>query len=329
MKIKPYTVSDFNKDRKKIEDPIAFGFPSLGRLGIFKGTLSVVSAKTGEGKTSFMLNVLLNLLRDDEERQFVFWTYEEPSYLILAKLQLIAAAREQGVEEMDGFREFLSRLRRDRIPKTAKPAVERIEGYLSGRRPRLLLFGDHVDAQTLPSALKSLHKEHQGNLGAVFIDYVQQIPPAPRDGPGQAPGYREIKAAVGALRRFAVDTNVPVIVGAQVTSDNTSRKGANPSLNTRESRDIEMDAALWIHLEVPKRRRGETDRPDFDHRTVKVMKHRYGPTGEAVDLRFVGKHFLFQDVNQPTGTLAYTPLESGLYLHESMRGEAKDDDAQA
>lgn len=299
-----YTLTDFNNDLKTLRDPLSFGYSSLQRLRIFPGSLTVVTAPTGGGKTAFLLNVLLNLLRDHPESRFAFWSYEEPAHLILAKLQMIAVSRLGKDHSFPDTETALHRIRSRRgLSAEVRERLEQVEGYIKGKRPRLLLMQEHLDSTRLMGGIESLHDKHK--FDGLFLDYVQQVP----SGVPQSSGYLGIKLVVNALRKVATSKRLPVIVAAQVS-------GTDANLRTREGRDIEMDASLWIHLDIPKAA-GE-DHPKYDRRTIKVLKHRYGSLGAPIDLHFEGKSFAFTEPNQPTGELL-TTLPSEIYLHESMR----------
>lgn len=298
----PYTLKEYQKDLKSLRAPLSFGYSNMQRLRIYPGSLTVVTAPTGGGKTAFLLNVLLNLLRDHPEETFAFWTYEEPAHLIMAKLQTIAVSRLGSTYAFTDFNRALGQIRSRRgLPKAVRERLEMVESYVQGKKPRLLLLHQHFDSEKLRDGIDQLHEKHK--LSGVLLDYVQQVPSSL----SQSSGYLGIKAVVNALRAAATSHDLPIIVAAQVA-------GEDDTLRTREGRDIEMDASLWVHLETPL----EAGQPLHDRRLVKVLKHRYGPTASPEQLHFDGKAFAFRELNQPDGEILLT-LPSELYLDESMR----------
>lgn len=331
--IHPWSAERFRHEGGKVESSIGFGFPSLEHLRIYPDTITVVTAPTGGGKTSFLLNVLLNLLEQHPDERFVFWTYEESGLMLLAKLCLIAASRRPDRHEFADFQDFQTHLqayfRGGALPEPVRASVEQVEGYL--KAGRLLMIDAHATATVMAEKIKELALDSKGNPRhdrpkAVFLDYIQQVPADSRE----SASYREIKVVVNALRRAASEQHISMIVGAQVTD--------RSQINTREGRDIEMDAALWIHLEdpavlaqvtSPKRqardRRGSPPplpTGDSGKRTVLVQKHRYGAKGGGVTLYFDGRYFLFRDPNDSPTAAPKHVLPSQLYLHPSLKEEA-------
>ena len=89
----------------------------------------------------------------------------------------------------------------------------------------------------------------RGNIGAVFVDYIQKVPATPQGNGRFTAAYQKIQAASEALRDAAVRADVPLIMGAQFRrTDSTDKKAVLRLDNLRESGDIEQDANIVLGI---------------------------------------------------------------------------------
>ncbi len=113
------------------------------------------------------------------------------------------------------------------------------------------------------------------NLGLVIIDYLQLL-----SGPKDGSRVEEVSAISRALKRTAMNLEMPVVALAQLSRAVEDEKPPIPRLHhLRESGSIENDADIVIFLY-----RDEYYNPKTDKKNVCrliVAKQRNGPTGEV------------------------------------------------
>lgn len=260
-------------------------------MKIRPSAITVVSAATGGGKTSFLLNVLSHFLDGNPVKAGVFWSYEESNFAILTKLLMIrlgaSPAFGRELAEPDMFQAFLAAVR---CPEEASPAfraaLDELEGFVDDGR--LLLFDQSHSVDRFVEDVT--YYDATRDVGLVVLDYIQRVPPEP--GSTASAAYKAMQNISNDIERLAKERKLPVVMGAQVTEEGTGR---NWKIRIRESQDIAMGAAVWLHI---KNREGKADEdePGGELRKIHVEKNRYGKKpAEPVSLEFHGPTFRFID----------------------------------
>jgi|SRR6185437_7022383 len=233
--------------------------------------LCVIAARPGNGKTSFLVQILRNLTKAGEGTTLMF-------SLEMATTQLMHRAL---ASELKVPMEKLQYLDPARL-KTATHRIEAENFYVDDTA------GIHIN--TLHSFAREWHKISP--LAAVGIDYIQIV---------NADGG-DMRAQVGnvarGLKAMAKELNVPVIALAQMNRNIETRqansKSARPTMSDlQECSLVENWADQIVFLDGAWRRdplrQGEID--------VYVAKNRHGRTGEFV-LKFEGETMTFSDVEE-------------------------------
>lgn len=74
----PYSKSDYKEDMVKEIIGYKTGFSDLDNLvAIEPGTLTMIAGRPSHGKTTMMLNMYRNMIQADEDKSFLFYSYEE------------------------------------------------------------------------------------------------------------------------------------------------------------------------------------------------------------------------------------------------------------
>lgn len=106
-----------------------------------------------------------------------------------------------------------------------------------------------------------------GTLGAIIVDYVQLMSPAPGD---RRPRQEVVAEFSRDLKILAKELHVPVLALAQLNRE--SARGGNPVIaDLRETGALEQDADVVLLLHI--------DNEDESELHVGVGKNRHGPTG--------------------------------------------------
>lgn len=269
----PYLLDDLKRDIFSTPLALSTGYKWLDNLAkIPVGALTIIAGRPGQGKTTLQLNLLVNMLRHYPERKFYFFSYEEAKKAIATKLIMILAG--EVIHKDTNYGAYVNYLKDGKSNSKIDQAIQEYQRLTSSGR--LLISDDMYGLQDLNTVLETFNK--QGDIGAVFIDYLQKIPV-----PSQSQRYLDIKQISEMLLRQAVSLDTPIILGAQL---NRSTIGTEPKLaDLREGGDIEQDASLVISLYTEAIEKLQEDpeagvKPDAKvDMKVSVLKNRGGRAG--------------------------------------------------
>ena len=280
----PYLLEDFTEDIISTPEALSTGWPSLDKLAkIPAGALTIIAGRPGQGKTTFQLNLLSNLLNLYPEKKFYYFSYEEAKKAIALKLIMIRAGAVLQAESNYGAYVHYMKNRR----ASQKASDSRIERALREYEEmtstgRLLVADNMYQAEDLATVISLLAKKE--DTGAVLVDYIQRIPIR-----SQAQRYLDIKLISSKLLEQAVRLDIPIILGAQL---GRSQDGSKPRLdNMRESGDIEQDANLVLGLYTPDIEAMEKSENGFSKAQkvdmqISILKNRGGASGRNITLTF-------------------------------------------
>ena len=167
--------------------------------------------------------------------------------------------------------------------RTIEKAIQSYEDLSSSGR--LVISDKMPSGEDLTSIIG--HISNKGDIGAVFVDYIQKIPLQK----SQTQRYLDIKGVSEMLLKQAVTHNLPVLLGAQLGRDQGTRNTqAKIRLdNLRESGDIEQDANLVLGLYnevVEKMEDGDAIQHVREDLQIYILKNRGGTTGKKISLTF-------------------------------------------
>jgi len=240
--------------------------------GLNKSDLILLAARPGMGKTSFALNVALNVARASGKTVAVFSL--EMSREQLAMRLLSSAAY---VEHY--------RLKTGNIRETDWEKIADAAGNLS-------LMDIRIDDNPMLSVADMNAKcRRLDNLGLVVIDYLQLMTSAGGKSHGGENRQQVVSDMSRMLKIMAKELNVPVICLSQLSRANEKRDDKRPMLSDlRESGAIEQDADIVLFLY-----RDDYYNEDSEKRNIAeciVAKNRHGETGK-VELRWMPEYTTF------------------------------------
>ena len=263
-----YTLADLEADILTEPESLPLPWPELAGVRFPRAGLSVISADSKNGKTTMMLNLAEQYLSTKglEGESLYFYTYEEPaSHLALKLIMLMSGVMLHEEQNFYAFRAYM-KSRGTRALHNATPAIEEAIARFNDatQSGRLVLSDKMPSLEELVASLGLIART--GRAAAVFVDYVQRIPP-PRE---YKAGTRQLELAyiVQELRKTAVNKKLAVITGSQV----------NPKGELREARDIFHEAQVVLQLEP-----GQVDAETL---MVKVDKQRSGVSGITAALKW-------------------------------------------
>ena len=273
--------------------------------GLHSGDLLIVAARPGMGKTSFVLNLAVNVASPKqvevtgENDPYLEAPVEEPGYGVLfCSLEMpreqLAARLLSSEARVDMQRIRSGRMQREDWNKLTDAA---------SRLGRLPLWLDDTPALTLldlRAKIRRLQAEiSRGDnslpakkLGLIVVDYLQLMQ-GRRDAGSRE---QEISELSRGLKALAKEMSVPVIALSQLNRavETRATKDKRPQLSDlRESGAIEQDADTIVFIY-----RDEyyfRDSPDKGIAELIVAKQRNGPTGKVM-VKFTPEYTRFDNL---------------------------------
>jgi replicative DNA helicase len=261
------------------------------------GAISIFTAPTSHGKTTFLINLALNVATAYPDKETYLFSYEEDGDSILINTlntyldEEISSNNRRTLKSYftTGSTEYIKTHSRDYFnSKKERFFKELIE------TSRLNIHYSSYNSDTLIEAIRYLHKH--AKPGAILIDYIQLLN-LPQ---GKYKAYsrqEEIKEICIALKDVAVETGLPIILGAQFNREVINQLRIHAT-KIGEAGDIERIANLivgfWNNNFKPLATDGELNEinskgattPDTLYTTI--LKNRGGRVGLEEILSFNG-----------------------------------------
>lgn len=261
------------------------------------GAISIFTAPTSHGKTTFLINLALNVATASPDKETYLFSYEEDGDSILINTlntyldEEISSNNRRTLKSYftTGSTEYIKSQSKDYFTSTKdKFFRELIE------TKRLNIHYSSYNSDTLIEAIRYLHKH--AKPGAIFIDYIQLLN-LPEGKYKTYSRQEEIKEICIALKDVAVETGLPIILGAQFNREVVNQLRIHAT-KIGEAGDIERIANLivgfWNNNFKPLATEGELKEinnkgattPDTLYTTI--LKNRGGRVGLEDILSFNG-----------------------------------------
>ena len=267
---------DFRNQHPGVLSGIPTNFETLDSLtgGFQRSDLVIVAARTGIGKTTFLLNVARNAARNNEVPVGIFTLELSAEQLVQRLVSLEARIDSRKLRDAD-------------LEDTDFQRIGRAIGELS-ESPIYIDDSPMLSIMQLRGKARRMQAEH--NIGMIVLDYLQLM-----QGSRTENRVQEISEITRSLKGLARELNVPIVAGAQLSRAVEQRPESRPRLSDlRESGSIEQDADLVIFL-YPE----TSDSTDAGPVNIvcDVAKHRNGPVGR-LNLRFARNLGRFDEVKR-------------------------------
>ena len=220
------------------------------------GAITVYAGATGHGKTIISINTALNVANRYPDKKFIFFTYEERDTAILQYFLNTYIDKELNSST---FPKSNRRVIKDyfKTGSTQYIAKENIDDFKRKKDEffttyietgRLLVKYVDFNSQELDLAIRYLYKTDP-NIGGIFIDYFQllNLPGKLKREERINSRQEELKEICQQLKRVAVDTGLPIILGAQFNRDVTDLTKLHPT-KIGEAGDIERIVNTLVGL---------------------------------------------------------------------------------
>ena len=240
--------------------------------GLNKSDLILLAARPGMGKTSFALNVALNVAKSEKKTVAVF-SLEMSREQLATRLLSSEACVESG------------RLRTGSLRETDWEKIAAAASVLNKVDIRI------DDNPMLSVADMNAKCRRIDGLALVVIDYLQLMTSASGNNRGGENRQQMVSDMSRMLKIMAKELNVPVVCLSQLSRGPESRQDKRPMLSDlRESGAIEQDADIVLFLY-----RDDYYNEDSEKRNIAeciVAKNRHGETGK-VELRWMPEYTTF------------------------------------
>jgi len=283
--ILPYTLDDLIEDVKQTKEGLKTGYKALDKfVTIPEEAITIIAGRPSHGKTTFLLNMYLNMIEAYKDKTFVYFSYEETrKQLGLKILNIIAGV---AIDEKKNILELSKYLKGEHILSNDKGALiedakRKLESYMQSKR--LLLIDQSFYLDELENCLNFLSQKYE--IGAVFIDYIQKI----KTKKGFPMRQLQLQKISQSILEIAKTLKLPVILGAQLGRDKSKNKVRLDNL--REAGDIEQDANLVLGV-VNKsmlEKENEEEEETFERVVeleIKILKNRNGVANKSIELEF-------------------------------------------
>ncbi len=287
------------------------GFRGLDQMlgGLRPGTLNIIAARPGVGKTSLVINIATNVAVHKNSNVDIFsleMSKSEVGNRILASRSDVTAKE----------------LSRAKISKEKETQLTKVFRELS----ELPIYIDDTSAVTpVKMYTKCEELKAHGKLGLVIVDYLQLMSGSDK---GKNTSRQEEVASISRqLKVMAKDLQVPVIALAQLSRSSEKRnsergKDASPLLSDlRDSGAIEQDADAVIFIDRDYYKK-EDDGPVQDAKLI-IAKNRHGETG-VVRLKWWAEKTLFFEEDR-----TYDPVDPASTGSQSAYTRTTSSDASA
>ena len=204
------------------------GFSSLDTFlkGVDRSSLITIGARPAMGKTSFVTNIMLNLL--EHNKKCLFFSLE------MSEEQLIKRLLCQ-IGEVDAQLLIMPNeiKKREKSIEKITLAIDKLSKY------DLTIYDNHFNVEDIKEKIEQIKPEF------VFIDYLQLI-----DVPSKKPRSESFERVMRDLKQIARDNNCIIFIASPLSRALESRMDKRPLLSDlRESGAIEniSDVVMFIY----------------------------------------------------------------------------------
>src|SRR6476469_8254418 len=208
-------------------------FPDLDALtqGFHNSDLIILAGRPSMGKTAFSLALAKNIATTFK-LGIAFFSLEMTRQQLVYRL----LSTETKISH--------TRLRSARISKEEWVSIHDSMAELSAL-PLYIDDTPNISVSEMYFKLKSLKHEAKGNLGMVFIDYLQLLEESEKT----ENRVQELSKITRSLKKLARELNLPILVLSQLSRNLETRTNKRPILSDlRESGSIEQDADTVMML---------------------------------------------------------------------------------
>ncbi len=274
-------ISEIAENQGKMRG-IPTGFRDLDAVtnGLNKSDLILLAARPGVGKTSFAMNIALNVALNEGKKVAIFALEMSRSQLVQRALASIAKVN-------------LTHILRGTMDQEEWKRIWTAEKKLA---QSALFIDDNSTVTPLDIISKCRKLKMTEGLDLIVIDYLQLMT-ANKKGTREN-RTQEVSDLTRMLKVAAKDLNVPIILLSQLSRNVEQREDHKPILaDLRESGSIEQDADIVMFLYNPENYNDVTTNDEPGTVYLIIAKHRSGSTGE-IKLKWIKEITTYTNAKQ-------------------------------
>lgn len=279
-------------------DSLASGYSIDGEEYLLQaGAMNIVTAPTSHGKTTMLINLALNVLEQYPEGEVYFFSFEEDSESILVSALNSYLKEDLSRNNRRSIKHyFKSGGSLDMFDHTKRDVfIRQKEHFFNNliKTNRLNINYTTYNSETLIDFIRHINKHRKPT--AIFIDYIQLLN-LPEGRANRLSRQEELKAIGLSIKDIAVETGLPIILGAQFNREVNNLLKLHPT-KIGEAGDIERQAntilGMWNNNLPSITTDGEAKQisdkgAEPDTIFVKVLKNRGGVVGSEGLLDYNG-----------------------------------------
>lgn len=225
--------------------------------GLEGGTLVVIGARPGVGKTAYAINLALRTLQNNQNTHVDFFTLEMSSYSMLTRF----------ITSMSSIQGYKFKKPKVRLDDTEKEQVKKHALWV--KNSDLRVFKDKFKISEIERTIRRNHHKHEGKPYIAVVDYLGLVDSEM----GNARGDQKIGKITRTLKLLTNELDIPIILLSQLNRGIEGRQEKTPTLSDlRESGDIEQDANVVLFLSEDDEMQGVTN--------LTIAKNREGTVGQ-------------------------------------------------
>ena len=263
----------------KVKKSVNTGFLKLDKKmgGMAPGSLNIIAARPGMGKTAFAINIATNVA--------TMYGYPVNIFsLEMSKAEIgnrVLAARTKATA-----RDLQS-------ANVSQEVQDQILSAIKDLQDLKIYVDDTSNVTPVPMLSKLKELKASGKIGLVIVDYIQLM----GAGTNRAGANRqsEIADISRSLKLMAKEMEVPVIALSQLSRGAEQRTDHTPMLSDlRDSGAIEQDADTVIFIDRPDyyNKDKSEEKQEINDANIILAKNRKGETG-VVKLKWWGRRTMF------------------------------------
>lgn len=239
--VTPYPSEKAIEDIQNRRVGLETGYPSIDKfVSIPNGAMTLIAGRPSHCKTTFLLNLMLNMVEKNPEKSFYFFSYEESKTALYVKIINILSETivSNGLEYKNSQQLEYYIKGGSRGNNSINNAISLYDKYI--KEGRLWLIDTPLPVDILAGTLENTTYNY--DVGGVFIDYAQRVKYS-----GKYETERVKIARISeTLRETSTRLDLPLIVGTQLNRENSKDK---PQLdNLKEAGNLEEDANVVLGL---------------------------------------------------------------------------------
>lgn len=275
---------EMRKKTDTIYSGIPTGYHYLDEItsGFDKGDLVVIAARPSMGKTTFALNLALNMAME-YNKTVGFFSLEMSAKMLGYKI--ISRIAQLPVND----------IRRGNIPIAN---IQKLVDAVSLIFEKKIIF-DEAESVTIFDIKQSARRlKSKYGLDIIFVDYLQLIsPPAGTKIENRVQIVSDISKG---LKQLARELGIPVVACAQLSRAPEKRENKRPQLSDlRESGSIEQDADFVGFLYREDYYKTKDENKDYQQKGVTefiIGKQRLGRRGDIIKFHFLEEYSVFKEL---------------------------------